>query len=70
MMVCCADDVQYKGMLCLYDKAEKYKSGDWIILTAKITFEKHRLYRDGKGPVLYANTVKASEAPEKEVAEF
>ena len=70
MMVCCADDVQYKGMLCLYDKAEKYKSGDWIILTAKITFEKHRLYRNGKGPVLYANTVKACDAPEKEIAEF
>ena len=37
---------------------------------AKITFEKHRLYRNGKGPVLYANTVKACDAPEKEIAEF
>ncbi len=70
LMVCCADDVQFKGMLCLCDKAEKYKSGDWIILTAKIVFENHRLYKGQKGPVLYANTVKKSEKPEVEVASF
>ncbi len=70
LMVCCADDVQFKGMLCLYDKAEKYKSGDWIILTAKIVFENHRLYKGQKGPVLYANTVKKSEKPQVEVASF
>lgn len=70
MMVCCADDVQYKGMLCMCDKAEKFKSGDWAIITAKIAFEKHRLYRNGKGPVLHANTVKSCDAPEKEIAEF
>ena len=70
MMICCADDVQFKGMLCLYDKAQKYKTGDWISLTAKISFEKHRLYGQNKGPVLYANIVKPQEAPENEVAEF
>jgi G3E family GTPase len=70
LMVCCADDVQFKGMLCLYDKAEKYKSGDWIILTAKIVFENHRLYKGQKGPVLYANAVKKSEKPQVEVASF
>ena len=70
LMVCCADDVQFKGMLCLYDKAEKYKSGDWIMLTAKIAFENHRLYKANSGPVFYANTVKKTDAPDVEIASF
>lgn len=70
IMVCCADDVQYKGMLCLCDSAAKYKSGDWIILTAKIVFENHRLYRGQKGPVLYANTVRKAQSPNTEVASW
>ena len=70
LMVCCAEDVQFKGMLCICDTAEKYKSGDWIMLTAKIKLESHRLYRQSRGPVLYANAVRKTDAPEKEVAEF
>lgn len=70
LMVCCADDVQYKGMLCLCDSSSKYKSGDWIVLTAKIVFENHRLYHGQKGPVLYANTVRKAQAPDTEVASW
>ena len=69
LMVCCADDVQFKGMLCICDTAEKYKTGEWIMLTAKIKLENHRLYR-ARGPVLYANAVRKTDAPEKEVAEY
>lgn len=70
IMVCCADDVQYKGMLCKCDTAVKYKSGDWVYLTAKIAFESHRLYKSNRGPVLYANAVKKADAPEEEVAQW
>lgn len=70
LMLCCADDVQFKGMMCICDTAAKYKSGDWVILTAKIVFEKHRLYKASTGPVLYANTVKKADAPEVEVASW
>lgn len=70
IMVCCADDVQYKGMLCKCDTAAKYKSKDWIYLTAKIVFENHRLYKGQRGPVLYANVVKKAEAPAVEVASW
>ncbi len=70
VMTCCADDVQYKGMLCKCDTAAKYKSKDWVILTAKIVFENHRLYHGQRGPVLYANAVRKADAPEEEVAQF
>lgn len=68
LMLCCSEDIQFKGMLCKCDNAAKYKSNDWIYLTAKIVFEAHRLYRGGHGPVLYANAVKRAEPCDPEVA--
>ena len=68
LMLCCSEDIQFKGMLCKCDNAAKYKSNDWIYLTAKIVFEAHRLYRGGHGPVLYANAVKRAEPADPEVA--
>jgi len=68
LMLCCSEDIQFKGMLCKCDTAAKYKSNDWIYLTAKIVFEAHRLYRGGHGPVLYANAVKRAEPADPEVA--
>ena len=68
VMVCCAEDVQYKGMLCKCDTAAKYKTKDWILLTAKVVLEKHRLYKGQRGPVLYANAVRKADPPEDEIA--
>ena len=68
LMLCCSEDIQFKGMLCKCDNEAKYKSNDWIYLTAKIVFEAHRLYRGGHGPVLYANAVKRAEPCDPEVA--
>ena len=68
-MVCCADDVQYKGMLCKCADAPEYKSNEWVMLTARVVFEKHPLYRGQRGPVLYAKSISHAKAPEKEIAE-
>ena len=68
LMLCCSEDIQFKGMSCKCDNAAKYKSNDWIYITAKIVFEAHRLYRGGHGPVLYANAVKRAEPCDPEVA--
>ncbi len=70
LMTCCAADVQYKGMLCLCDTAHKYKSGDWVLLTAKIAFENHRLYKASRGPMLHATAVKKTTPPAEEIASY
>ncbi len=70
IMTCCVEDIQYKGILSKCDSASKYKSHEWVVVTAKIAFEKHRLYKNQTGPVLYVNTVRKADAPENEVATF
>ena len=70
LMTCCAADVQYKGMLCKCAEADKFKSGDWVLLTAKIAFEPHRLYKAEKGPVLHAVSVVPTTPPDEEVAAY
>ena len=70
IMTCCADDITYKGLLCRTDKAKEFAQGEWVMLTAVISFEKHRVYRDEKGPVLTAVSIEKTEAPAKPVADF
>ncbi|MBP5246181.1 MAG: GTPase [Clostridia bacterium] len=70
IMTCCIEDVQYKGIICICDNAAKYKTQDWIILTAKISFEPHRLYHGQTGPVLYANTIRKTEPLVNDVATY
>ena len=45
------------------------KTRDWICITAKITFQKHRIYK-GKGPVLMVSEVKRCEPIEQALAVF
>ena len=42
---------------------------DWISITAKVEFTKHRIYK-GKGPVLMAEKVIICNAPEEQLATF
>ena len=70
IMTCCADDITYKGLLCKTPNAKDFAQGEWVKLVAKISFEKHRVYRDEKGPVLTAVSMEKTEAPAKPVADF
>ena len=70
IMTCCADDITYKGLLCKTPNAKDFAQGEWVKLVAKISFEKHRVYRDEKGPVLTAVSFEKTEAPAKPVADF
>ena len=70
IMTCCADDITYKGLLCKTPGAKDFAQGEWVLLTAKISFEKHRVYRDDKGPVLTAISIEKTNAPEKPVADL
>lgn len=68
VMTCCVDDISFKGILCC-NRPKLMKSEDWIVLTAKIKIEKHKLY-NGKGPVLYLQDYALTTAPEEPVATF
>ncbi|MBO7297925.1 MAG: GTPase [Clostridia bacterium] len=69
VMTCCADDIQYCGLACVLPQTMDLQTRDWINITAKITFQKHRIYK-GKGPVLVAQRVIICEQPEEPLATF
>ena len=70
IMTCCEADIAYKGLLCRTNRALEFSKGDWVELTAKISMEKHRVYKNDKGPVLTASDIEKSEEPEQPVASF
>jgi len=69
MMTCCADDIQFAGLVCQWEKAAEVKNKSWMILTARINFKRHKAYA-GKGPVLSFIDMEYCEAPEQPVATF
>ena len=69
VMTCCADDIEYNGMVCNFPSAINLKTRDWTIVTAKIKVEPHKLY-GRPGPVLYAEKTEFATKPKQEVATF
>ncbi len=69
VMTCCVDDIQYCGVACVLPEAMDLQTRDWINVTAKVQFQKHRIYK-GKGPVLVAQRVIVCEPPEDPLATF
>jgi uncharacterized repeat protein (TIGR03943 family) len=69
VMTCCEDDVQYCGLACVLNEKMDLQTRDWITITAKIAFQKHRIYK-GKGPVLLAERVIIGQPPEEQLAVF
>ena len=69
VMTCCVDDIQYCGLACTLPYVMDLETRDWISITAKVEFKKHRVYK-GKGPVLTAEKVVVCKAPEEQLATF
>ena len=69
VMVCCADDISYKGLISVDSRKSPLKTKDWIKITAKINIRSHKLYQT-RGPILDVISYEKSSAPEKEVATF
>ena len=69
VMTCCADDIQYCGLACELPNEMDLQTRDWISVTAKIQFQKHRIYK-GKGPVLVAEKVIVCNPPDEQLATF
>lgn len=70
VMTCCVDDIQFCGIPCRYDKSRTLESRSWVQVEAKITAEKHALYKGELGPVLTAIRVEPAEPAEPDVATF
>ena len=71
VMTCCVDDIEFCGIPCRYNASKTLKPRSWVQVEAKITAEKHVLYKGDIGPVLTAISVeKDVEPPEQDVATF
>lgn len=69
VMVCCEDDITYRGLVCKGFVVTGLQKRDWIIITAKITKEYHEMYEE-EGPVLNATEIKRTTEPEQQVVTF
>ena len=71
VMTCCVEDIQFCGIPCRYDKSSELEPRSWVMVTAKISAEKHPLYKGEVGPVLTAlEVVKGVDPADPDVATF
>ena len=70
IMVCCENDIAMRGLLCR-DTTGSYKAkrGEWLVVTASVSIENHKIY-GSEGPVLNMVDFEKADAPENEVATF
>ena len=69
VMTCCADDIQYSGLISVFQNKVTLKTGDWITVKGTVKVEKHKLYRN-QGPVLYIEGTEFAVQPKQPVATF
>ena len=63
VMTCCVDDIQFCGIPCNYAGAANLEPRSWIMVKARVSAEKHPLYKGEKGPVLTAISVTTGAEP-------
>lgn len=68
-MTCCADDMQFLGYICKYEKASELKNRDWVKVTVRPKREFWEGYQ-GVGPVLYATKVEKTSKPKNDIISF
>ena len=69
IMTCCADDIQYGGLVCVFKTPQKLKTRDWITVKGSLKIETSKLYKQA-GPVLYVEATEFAVAPKQEIATF
>lgn len=69
VMVCCAEDISYKPIVCEADAPVSYENRAWLMVKAKVEIYKHKMYKD-VGPVLHLISATPAAPPEQEVATF
>lgn len=69
VMVCCADDIAYRGMVAKGMGNLKLATRDWVIVEGKLAEEYSPLYK-ARGPVITVTGIERAEKPREEVATF
>ena len=69
VMTCCADDIAFHPLVCIFKEPTTLNTRDWVTLTGTLKVEKHKLYK-GPGPVLYVAKTEFAVRPVQEVATF
>lgn len=67
-MTCCAEDMTFLGYICKAKEAKNLETKQWVKVRARVELEFWQDY-DGKGPVLYAESVEPAQ-PIKDVVQF
>ena len=71
VMTCCVEDIQFCGIPCRYADAASLEPRSWVMVSAKISAEKHPLYKGDVGTVLTAIRVDRNAEPaDPDVATF
>ena len=70
VMTCCVDDIQFCGIPCIYPEADQVEPRAWYMVTAKISVQKHAVYKGQVGPMLTAISVIPAEPADPDVATF
>ncbi len=68
-MTCCADDIQFLGLMCKYKDSSQVKHKSWVNLKARIKCKFTKEY-SGVGPVLYPIEIMPANPPEEELVYF
>lgn len=69
VMTCCEADIQFAGLVAVYTKATKFKTGDWVAIDATIKIQQEKMYGE-EGPVLICSKIRKCEPADPEVATF
>ena len=69
LMSCCADDVQFAGLVCQWPEAASLPKGEWVTVTADVSIRWHKAYGK-KGPVLTVKQLEYSDPADPKVASF
>ena len=69
IMTCCADDIQYSGLICVFSAPVKLKTREWVTVKGKIKITSHKLYRS-QGPIIQVESTEFAVPPQQEVATF
>lgn len=69
IMTCCVDDIQFGGLVGVYDKAKELENGSWAKIKVKVKLEENPMY-GAVGPVLYVEELTPCDPAIPEVAQF
>lgn len=69
VMTCCVDDIQFSGMIAVFESQCNLKTRDWVTVQGVLKIEKNKLYK-AKGPIFYVESTTFAVKPAQEVATF